>query len=236
MLPRMKPTDGIPTETAGRRRPRTPLLIALLLVSWAMALATAAAQESLYGPEAPSDVAFLRVINASAAPIFANVAGGDERELLPGEASEYVPAPSSEVRFEVRRGEDAEPEAAAPDEVGSEDFVTLLVTEGELRPLEDEVLRDISRGLLAFVNASDTAPLSLRLEDGTVVFEEVGEEPASRTIAEAEAAFEVVDTSSGEVVGRIERRTIERGTAHTILAYDGPEGLAVSYLAASLAD
>lgn len=213
-----------------------PLRAVVLASSLVLALAGAAfAQPDLYGPEAPSDVAFLRVLNASSAPITMSIADAAEGELQPGEGSEYVPVPGDDVGFTIRRGADAEPEVTTP-EAGSEEFLTLLVVDDATRVLRDEVLRDISRGLLVFVNATGGEPLSLRLGDGTLVFEEVGEEPVARTIAEAEAEFEVVSASSGEVVGRLPARTYERGAAHTILVYEDEEGPAVSYLAASLAD
>lgn len=200
-----------------------------------MLLGVAFGQPNLYGPDAPSDVAFLRVVNASPAPVSAVVADGESSELAPGEATEYTPVPGGEARFSVVRSGSDDAEVTTP-EAGSEEFLTLLVLEDESRVLRDEVLRDISRGLLVFVNAIDGRPLSLRLGDGTVVFEGVADEPASRTIAEAEDALEVFDPATDEVVGTVPSRTFERGTAHTILVYEGEEGPAVSHLAASLAD
>lgn len=214
-------------EAGGRRR----RLVSILL---AFALGTALAQTSLYGPEAPADMAFLRVINASAGPVTAAVADGEEAALLPGEGSDYVPVPGGEAAFSLRRGE-GEPEVVTT-EVGREEFATLLVLPEGFRVLRDEVLLDISRGLLVFVNATGSGPLSLRLNDGTMVFEDVGDEPESRTIAEAEAEFEVVDPADGEVVATVPARTYERGAAHTILVHADQDGPAVSYLPASLAD
>lgn len=206
-----------------------PLLLALLL-----AIGAAAAQTSLYGPEAPADVAFLRVLNASAGSVDASIGDGEATELPPGAGTPYAPVPADEARFDVTRSGADAPETATPS-VGPEAFATLLVTAGGVRVLEDEVLRDISRGLLVVVNATGT-PISLRTEDGTVVFEEVGDEPASRTITEAEAAFEAVDPATGEVVARLEARTYARGAAHTIVLREGPDGIAASYVAASPAD
>lgn len=228
----MLPLGNLSAVT-GRGAIRTALVAGAALLL-AATVAGAAAQSSLYGPDAPSDVAFLRVVNASSSAIDVVVPDAAAGELPPGEGSRYVPVPGDEVGFEVRRGEGAEPETATP-EVGSEQFATLLVDDEGSRVLTDEVLRDISRGLLTLVNATD-APLTLRMADGTTIFEDVGPEPTSRTIAEAEAILEVVDPASGDLVGSLESRLLERGTAHTILVYDGPEGPAVSYLAASLAD
>ena len=223
-----------PNAVRPRRRPLRAAGVAPTLLILALALLSGAfAQPSLYGPDAPSDVAFLRVVNASPNAVAAAVGGGTVEELPPGNGTDYTPVPSDEVRFEVRRPEADEPEVVEPS-VGAEAFVTLLVLEDETRLLEDEVLRDISRGLLVFVNATDE-PLTLRVEDGSVAFEDVGEEPASRTMAETAVGFDVVD-ANGDVVGSVERRLFARGVAHTILAFEGPDGPAVSYLAASLAD
>ena len=214
-----------------RSRPARTVLAVVVLAAL-VSLGAALAQPDLYGPDAPADVAFLRALNASAAPVEVAVGDTEPRTLAPGEGTEYVPLPSDAAAFSLRRGE-GEPETISP-QAGPESFVTLLVTAEGTRTLQDQVLRDISRGLLVFVNATDR-PLSLLVEDGDVAFEDGGEEPASRTIAEAAVGFDVVD-ADGKVVGSVERRLFARGVAHTILAYEGPDGPAVSYLAASLAD
>lgn len=216
-------------RSAGRvaRRLVVPSLVAALLA--------AGHAQSLYGPDAPADVAFLRAVNASPAPVDVVVGDAATEGLEPGAGTGYLPVPAQEARFEVRRGEGdaASAEEVVPD-AGPESFLTLLVLPDGTRVMEDPVLRDISRGLLVFVNATEE-PLSLLVEDGEVAFEDVVGAPASRTIAEAAVGFEVVD-AAGEPVGTIERRLFARGVAHTILAYEGPDGPAVSYLAASLAD
>ena len=214
---------------------RTPPLVVLpLLTAVLLAIGAALAQGSLYGPEAPADVAFLRVLNASSERVDAAVGAGEAAALPPGAGTPYAPVPTDDARFEATRPGSDEAETASPT-LDAEAFATLLVTDDGVRVLQDEVLRDISRGLLVFVNATG-APLSLRTADGTVVFEEVGDDPASRTITGAEAAFEVVDPATGEVVAGLEARTYGRGAAHTILVREGADGLAVSYVAASAAD
>lgn len=213
---------------------RTPPLVLPLLTAVLLVIGAAVAQGSLYGPEAPADVAFLRVLNASSGSVDASIGDGEATELPPGAGTPYAPVPTDEARFVVTRPGSERSETASPT-LGAEAFATLLVTDDGVRVLDDEVLRDISRGLLVFVNAAGT-PLSLRTADGTVVFEAVGETPASRTITEAEAAFEVVDPATGEVVAGLEGRTYGRGAAHTILVREGADGLAASYVAASAAD
>jgi len=230
MSPRPKlPRDRPPSA------PRKPVLVVLLFAAIVLlAIGAAAAQGSLYGPEAPADVAFLRVLNASSGSVDASVGGGEATALPPGAGTPYAPVPTDEARFDVTRSGAEASETASPT-LGPEAFATLLVTDDDVRVLEDEVLRDISRGLLVFVNATGT-PLSLRTSDGTVVFEEVGDTPASRTITEADAAFEVVDPATSEIVAGLETRTYGRGAAHTILVREGADGLAASDVAASAAD
>ncbi|HEX7003364.1 MAG TPA: alginate O-acetyltransferase AlgF [Trueperaceae bacterium] len=186
------------------------LLGALLL--WPAAVK---AQGGLYGPEAPRDVAYVRLINARPGGPVGPVVGGEEWQSVDfAEVSPYhriapgqhaVSAAGIESSFTAR----------------AESFTTLVLLENELVTIDDTPLRDISRGLLTLYNLTADHTLTLGTVDGSQVISDV--EPlsaASRAISQAEV--ELVVSSNGKPIGKLDSRLYRRGEAHSVIVM--PEG------------
>lgn len=184
---------------------RTAFLLSLVLM-----LLSASLAQGLYGPDAPRDIAYLRLINVnSAGPVTMSV-DDDEWPPLPyARVSAYRQLAPGEHRLSLAGDEIAI--SAAP-----EGFITVVAFEGRSLVLEDTPLRDISRGLLTLYNLTDLGPLTLRTSDGVEVLSDVPiESAASVAISEAEAGLEV--HAGEELVGALEPRLYDRGEAHAVI-------------------
>jgi hypothetical protein len=200
--PRLGPTPS--------RRP------AALAASVLLAFAAVAAQPGLYGPEAPADAAWVRIVNATAAGGMAvRVADGATVVLPWGGATRYAQVSPGRVNVDVG-GVQLELE------VGPESFTTVAATPAGAVSVADPALRDVSRGLLGLLNLTDR-PLTLRVPDGTVVVADVPP-AAHEALAVAEATTGLLVTDGDEVVLRLEPRAFERGVAHAVVVFAGPDG------------
>jgi hypothetical protein len=186
---------------------RTP---PLLLLAALLALAGSAGAQGLYGPEAPRDAAYLRLVNA----------GGAEPATMTVDGDEWEPVPFAEVSpyRQVRPGDHSL--ALSGEEITvtahPEGFITVVALPGRILTLEDTPLRDITRGLLTLYNLSDDGALTLRTHDGTEVLADVApESSASIAISEAEVGLAVY--REGEEVGSLPPRLYSRGEAHSII-------------------
>lgn len=185
---------------------RAGLLMALL----AALISAVFAQEGLYGPEAPRDVAYLRVINARLEEAVTPVVGGEEWQPVEfAQVSPYRQLPPGE--HPLRLGETELTVTARP-----ESFTTVALLEDQVVTIADTPLRDISRGLLSLYNLTSQQTLSLSTADGTPVVS--GVEPhAARSRAISQAEVGLVVTSNGERVGSLEARLYRRGEAHSVI-------------------
>jgi hypothetical protein len=203
---------------------RAALWGALWAALWLTLALPTVAQEDLYGPQAPSDVAFVRAVNARDPGGLGVRVGDAELEALAyGGATGYVAVAPGLVRIDLG-GEEHEVDV----ERGT--FLTAVAHPGGAWFIEDTPLRDVSRGMLSLYNLTDDPGVDLVVVDGPMVFEAV--EPgthAAVAIAEAEVALRVVG-SKGQPV-ELEALRYERGVAHSLLALPGPEGLVVAYVA-----
>ena len=209
-----------PTRTPGLR-PASVLIAALLLV------ATAGAQEDLYGPQAPRDTAWVRVLNAASDdPLVPQLDGEPWEELGYGEGTAYRPIQPGSHHMELGG-------AQVTLEAGPESFTTVaLLPEGPL-VLPDRPLEDISRGLLTLYNLTGDERLDLLAGDGTLLFEGVGPGTAeSLAIAEAEVELLVRD-EAGEPVGSLDSRLYARGEAHSLIVLPAGAEPRVVYLSAA---
>jgi alginate O-acetyltransferase complex protein AlgF len=208
-------------------RPRRRGVLALL-APVLLALATlplSAAQGGLYGPEAPADAAWVRVVHAGTeAAVAARVADGEPWTLARYDATGYVLVDPGTVHVDV----DGDVLAL---EVGPESFTTVAATAAGLVAVPDPALRDISRGLLGLVNLTDRVALDLQVPDGPIV---VGAVPpgAHDAVAVAEATTELVVVDAGAVVARLEARAFERGVAYAVVVVETAEGLVAFVLTA----
>ena len=228
---------AIPSFASWVRSARTPPVYLVFLASLVAALASAAvAQAGLYGPEAPQDVSFVRVLNGSSVAVEPQVQGDRLASVEPGAVGPYVVVEPGPVELAVGT-------AATAFEGFPEAFTTVVVlpsTESgvvELRVLDEAALRDISRGLLSFWNLAGGDALTLATSAGAEVFADVPDGfGADRAIAQAEVGF-VVTAADGREVGVVDARVLERGVAHAIfvlppLAGADAEGPRLVYAAA----
>lgn len=207
-----------------RRRGALALIVPALLALATLPLS--AAQGGLYGPEAPIDAAWVRVVHAGPeATVAARVADGAPRTLARFDATPYALVRPGTV--EVAVGDDV-----LVLEVGPESFATVAATDAGLVAVPDPALRDISRGLLGLVNLTDREALDLQVPDGPVV---VGAVPpgAHDAVAVAGATTELVVVDAGAVVARLEARAFERGVAYAVVAVETADGLVAFVLTAA---
>jgi hypothetical protein len=207
-------------------RPPVAVLATACLLLWLL-VGGASAQEDLYGPQAPTDVAYVRAVNASErGGLGVRVADGVMEALPFAGATPYVAVPPGPVRLDLG-GEEIEVEAR----VG--DFLTVVAGPEGVWVIEDTPLRDASRGMLALYNLSDRASLDLVVVDGPEVVADVAPgEQAAVAIAEAEVALRVRSDEGDEI--DLEPRLFERGVAHSVFVVGDPEGLVVGYDASRL--
>jgi hypothetical protein len=192
-----------------------------------LTVGTVHAQDDLYGPQAPVDVAYVRAVNAAdPGGLGVRVADADLVVLPFAGATAYVAVTPGPVRIDLG-GETVEVEAP----LGA--FLTVVAWPEELLLIEDTPVRDATRGILALYNLSSERTFDLLVVDGPVVLE--GVEPGtqrSRVVSEAEVALRIV-SERGDVVD-LEPLLLRRGVAHSVIVVDDPEGLTVVYTASRL--
>lgn len=206
-------------------RPRRRGALALALLTIASLFGSA--HGGLYGPEAPLEAAWVRVVNAGAdGGVAVRIADGGARVLALHEATRYALVDPGRVLVDV--GGDV-----VTLDVGPESFTTVAATtDGGVVVVADPGLRDISRGLLGLANLTDRAGLDLQVPDGPVVVAAVP--PGIHdAIAVAEATTELVVVDDGTVVARLEARAFERGVAYAIVAVETAEGVVAFVLTAA---
>ena len=201
-------------------------LATVWLLLWTLA-GGASAQDDLYGPQAPTDVAYVRAVNAAErGGLGVRIADGVMEALPFAGATAYVAVPPGRVRLDLG-GHEVEVSA----EVGA--FLTVVAHEGGAWTIEDTPLRDASRGMLALYNLSDRSALDLVVIDGPEVVTGVAPgEQAAIAIAEAEVALRVRSDEGDEI--DLAPRLYERGVAHAVFVVGDAEGLVVGYDASRL--
>lgn len=225
MIPR--PSTQARRIAASAPARRIAALTVALVVAATVGAPSALAQDDLYGPQAPVDVAYVRALNAlEPGGLGVRVADGALEALALGAATAYVAVQPGTVRVDLG-GTEVEVEA----ELGA--FLTVVALADGALVIEDTPLRDASRGMLALYNLGGQGPLDLVTEDGTPVVEGVphGAQEAIQ-IAEAEVSLRVVGEDGATV--DLDRMLYERGIAHAVIVVPGPEGLVVTYAAARL--
>ncbi len=198
-----------------RNRTWKPVSAVLALTTLLLA-APVLAQGDLYGDQAPADAAWIRIFNlAMAEPLTASL-DGTELAAEYGHASGYLPAEA---------GTHALGHADSVIELSSEPgtFLTVAFLPDGPVVIEDPALRDISRGLLGLMNLTSRADLALVTEDGDVVVESVGPlEAEAIQVSAAVTALEVMH--EGVAIAELGEHSFERGSAYTVVVYDGEAG------------
>ncbi len=190
-----------------------PRRLAVWLATLMTPLAVAAlghAQPDLYGPEAPADVGWVRVVNGAVAGGVAVRVGEAQTIVLGlGDATRYARVEGGRVMVDVG-GERVEVE------VEPEAFLSVATTPTGVVVVRDPGLRDVSRGLLGLLNLTDRPALDLRVPDGNPVV--AGVPPAAHdALAVAGATTALLVTAGDEVLARLEPQTFERGVAYTVV-------------------
>ena len=192
-------------------------------------VAVALAQEDLYGPSAPPDAAYFRVVNAASAvgPFGATLGDLVFPSIAFAEVTPYFVLEPATLSLSAVDAEE-------PVQLEAGGFYTAALLPDGLTVFGDEPLVDASRALLTFYNLSSRGPLDLETADGeTDILVGVGAgESESIVVGGAEVALGVFE--AGERVAALESQQLERGAAHAVFAFDGPEGLTVIYTRAEL--
>jgi hypothetical protein len=198
----------------------------VLTIAIALAVAwEARAQDDLYGPSAPADAAWVRAINAEdTGGLGIRIGDGGLASVAFADATPYHVVAPGPVDLDVGgtvHTVEVEPTA----------FLTVVAAGGDIVLIEDAVLLDVSRGLLALYNLTQTEALHLVVVDGPEVVTDVAPwSQAAVTIAEAEVALEV--RAGDDVIATLEAQHFARGVAHAVLVVEGPDGPLVRYVAA----
>jgi hypothetical protein len=204
--------------TAGR--------VLAVVAAFVLALTSAAAQPGLYGPEAPQDAAWVRVLNAAATGGVAVRVADHTTVVLPlGGATHYALVPAGNVRVDVGGVE-------LQVEVAPESFTTVAATVDGPVAIADPVLRDVSRGLLGLMNLTDHETLDLRVPDGTAVVADVP--PLTHeALAVARATTGLLVTDGDRTVAMLAPHAFERGVAYVVVVFDVGDGPAATLVASA---
>jgi hypothetical protein len=214
------------------RRIPTCIILVLLIVS----SVTVMAQESVYGPAAPPDAGFVRVINARSDGSEVRLDVGSQRfnGVEPGEASPYRPVVSG-VYLPQTLGLETDLF------VRPEGYTSLAVTDDEIVVIPDTVHGDPARAQLVLYNFTGGGAASLVLADsGQPVIPGVAPgESSSLAVNAISASFAVVGDSSGSsgsdgwsrLVDSIQLR---RGRSYSFIAYRNGSDVTVALVTASV--
>jgi hypothetical protein len=208
-----------------RNAPRTlyrTISFALSLAILAAVLPTTASAQTdtgVYGPAAPENAGFVRVVNAAAS------AGEMELPVGPldfgpigfGEATPYRPLRAG---ISLLRSADDEAELI----VRPDSYTTVLVTARGFVIAEDQRHDDPARAQLVLYNASSAGPVSLFVSpDGATVLEAVA--PGSSKSRPVNAVTVDLAIRDGEsVLGRPGTIRLTRGDSFGVFVLDGPDG------------
>lgn len=197
-------------------------LAVLLGASWA--------QENLYGPDAPADAAYVRVLHAApdTAAVAPTLNGEALGELGFAQLSSYGVFGAGPLAYGVA-------DLSGEQELRAGAFYTLVYTPEAILALEDEPLIDASRALLSLYNLTEFEALTLQTAEGADVITGVAPETAgSLSVNEAEVALEVF--AGEDRLGELPSELLERGVAHSVFALNGSQGPVIVYWPSSLAD
>jgi hypothetical protein len=208
-------------ETAITRHALPALLPVLLSAVLAV---SAAAQEApdVYGPPAPQNAGFVRVVNAGVPGEALSVDVGPQSygPLAFGDVSAYRPVESGIYLVQVG---DARGEVI----VRPEGYRTIALTNGEVEVIADTRHEDPARAQLVLYNFLDTGPAELLVAaDETPVIEDVGPGAAKSRAVNAVTLVFAVRTPAGARMsaGEIE---LTRGDSFGVFLAPGPNAPAV---------
>jgi len=226
----LRPPPGRPGRTRVHVDPGRPVagrvLGAVVACALALTLAWVTAQPGLYGPEAPKDAAWVRVLNAAATGGVAVRVADHTTIVLPlGGATRYARVPAGHVRVDVGGTE-------LQLEVPPASFTTVAATADGPVAIDDPALRDVSRGLLGLMNLTGLEALALRAPDGTPVVEDVP--PLThQALAVARATTGLLVTDGDRTVVTLAPHAFERGIAYVVVVFDTGDGPTATLVASS---
>ena len=195
-----------------------------------MLTCTVQAQENLYGPDAPLDVAYIRAVHAAPDSGAVEVMSGDTilGQLEFTQVSPYTPLEPGTLALSAG-------ELSAEVTVAAGEFYTAVLLPEEVTLLTDEPLVDASRGLVTLYNFSSNEASLATAEGTTKIIGNVASMTAGSTVInQAETGLGVF--AGEEQLGSLEPRLLERGVAHGVFLFGGSESPVVTYSAAESAD
>ena len=202
-----------------------PVLLAGLLA----ALPLAAANRSVYGPEAPGDSAFVRIVNAvpGSRPLETEL-GATRFDPLPyAQASPYRPVTPDIYVFSASSIE----QEIIP---GSGRYYTIAVLPDAVVVLEDPAHTDPARAQLFLYNLSSLARVELTTADGkTKVIPGVASRSSGLAVVNAVAARLAV-RSGGTQVKAIGDLGLARGSSTSVFVLGGASSAVVFTLKAAV--
>jgi hypothetical protein len=188
------------------------------------------AQEDLYGPAAPVDVAFVRVMHAAEGYSAFQAASGEMLfevvEFL--DVTPYYPFQAGRLNISL-----ADVVSNLTVEAGG--FYTVALLQGVSQLFNDAPLIDSSRALLTFYNLTELLTDLKTADASTVIFSEVAPlASASIVVSEAEVAVAAFETAQDEPLAALEPQLFSRGVAHSVILLNTEDGFVLSYAAAEL--
>lgn len=189
---------------------------AALLAAALLAPSRALAQDSLYDPAPPADSAFVRVVNAGAEPLSADVGGRDFGRLEARAASPYRVVPKGTRR--LRAGG-----ADVPFDFRAGEFYTLAVfREGPPLLLKDSANLSRAKALVAVYNLTGDDVVDLKTADGAVaVVEKVPARAVkSRLVNGVPVDFAAYCAKAGPSAP-LKSLQLERGGAYSLFVFAG---------------
>jgi hypothetical protein len=193
--------------------PRCRRTVYLLFLGFLLVAAGAAAQTDtgVYGPAAPENAGFVRVLNADGGRDTVELPIGPRRfgPVSYGEVSPYRPLRAG---ISLLRHGGAQAELI----VRPDSYTTVVVTADDIVTIADERHTDPARAQLVLYNIADRGPLDLVVApDGAVVFEDVGRREAARRSVNAVSVNLAVRAPDG-IIDRIDGLRLTRGDSFGI--------------------
>jgi alginate O-acetyltransferase complex protein AlgF len=190
-----------------------------VLALWTAPALSAQSDGGVYGPQAPQNAGFVRLVHGAAGRGTVELPVGPLR-LGPigfGEATPYRPLRAG---ISVLRSGAAEAELI----VRPDSYTTVILTREGFSVITDERHTDPARAQLVLYNATDLEPASLIVApDGPPVIEGVAEGAAAPRAVNA-VTVDLAVRAAGTVAARLGALRLTRGDSFAVFLLEGPDG------------
>lgn len=195
--------------------------LAVILVMSAAAFVHAEPR-SVYGPQAPGDVAFVRVVNAIAGktPVQVDLGATRYDQLGFAEVSPYRPVVPDIYQIRAAGHE----QEIIPK---SGRYYTIVCAPKGIHVLEDVAHTDPARAQLFLYNVSSLPRVDLKTADGktSVIYDVLPHKSGQVVVNAIAVAFAVF--SDGALVGEVGDPGLERGSSFSVFVLDGEASVTV---------